>query len=186
MFEKLNIWCIIRDHFLTLRSGENILKEDTKLSKVDLFLFVLFPLILATLLFLFGVRLSNDNVNSMLTIFSIFTALLFNLLLLVFDITQNNYKNDRLSPRDKILKIVLKNIFSNISFLILNSIVLLIFLLLLIFNFEIVPAFETIENFLRGFAYITIYSLSINFILTLIMILKRIHLLLNKQFSNSQ
>ncbi len=169
---KLNPIDIVFDHLSTL------VRIDTK--KLDywaiIILFIL-PLLLSVfLLYRFDV-LSSNIVNILISTFSIFVGLLLNLLLLIYDLTK---KFNAKEPNIKIKRKFLKEIFANISYSILISIIIIFFLLFSFINMIQIPKIS---------AFI-VYFLVANFFLTILMVLKRIHLLLHKEFdkpiSNNQ
>jgi len=185
MFTKISIVSIIKDHVLTLRSGRT-----GKVYFPDIILFFLFPLLFSGALIILEVPLNDGLVNTLITSFSIFSALLFNLLLLVYDIScKKTEENVLIDPFDieEIIKRrrLLQEIYVNVSFAILISIVNILVLMsyfLKTNNCNLVSF--NICSFQRLLAFI-VYYISIQFILTLFMILKRVYLLLGKSFNSS-
>ena len=169
MFSKINPKSIITDHLQTL-----INHRTGKPMKTDYIVFFGIPLIIALIFVcLFKISLDQKAGNILITSLSIFAALLFNLLLLVYDIVRKEEKNPL------IIK-ALKQVFANISFSIFISIVT-VFLLLIDFFFN---------DIINSWCYIIascfdfiIYWFVALFTLTLLMILKRIHNLLSNEFS---
>ena len=168
MLDKINPKNIILDHISTLKNYRT-----QKTSFGDIFTFFILPLIIGVfLLFFIKIEISDGVINILITSLSIFAALLFNLLLLVYEIVNGN------GNKTKIKSKALKEIYSNISFSIFSSILAVILLLLYSIIYTYVNGkqiFIWIINFL-------IYYLTITFLLTLFMILKRIHVLLSKEF----
>ena len=168
MFSKINVSSIISDHFKTLKNNDT-----NKTSFVDIGIFVLLPIVVALIFFCLDISLSESLVNILIAAFSIFVGLLLNLLMLVYDIVNKNY--ERQGVKEKPLrKIYLKQIFSNISFTVFLSIIIIISLL---FTFP--------ENYIIKCvsSLVSVFLMS-QFLLTLLMILKRVHVLLSKEFSN--
>ena len=164
MMDKINFFKIIQDHIHTLKDF------DTKKYKLgDLILFFISPLVVGFLFIKFNFRLDDDIANVLVTSLSIFAALLFNLLLLIYNII---LKPDNSESGANFKNKFLKEIFSNISFCILISIFTI---MLLIISFLDIQKLETILTFL------VYYFISL-FILTLFMVLKRVHILLTKEF----
>lgn len=167
MFSKIDIGRIVRDHLATLRddaTGQRM--------KSDYFLFFGLPLVLASFLLLV-LDLSQDRgaVGILVTSLSIFAALLFNLLLLIYDVVRKHEPGSR-NLRDALLS----QVYSNISFAILVSILSII--LLLAAYFDLNCSFFTLAT---SFAAYYLVSL---FMLTLFMILKRVHILLSNEFED--
>jgi hypothetical protein len=122
--------------------------------------------------------LSKDLVNVLVTALSVFAALLFNLLLLIFDIIRKS-KNE---PDTQDIKLgLLKEIYANISYSIFVSIVSIMVLLVPLLNIDI-PRIASISMHVDKVVSFIIYFLIGNFVLTLLMILKRVHVLLTEEF----
>jgi hypothetical protein len=95
MFSKIDIFSIVVDHFATLKNYKT-----GKIYLPDLLVFFIVPLLLSILLVHFKVQVGKDFANAVLTCFSIFAGLLFNLLLLIFDIAdkQSASRQDGVHP----------------------------------------------------------------------------------------
>jgi hypothetical protein len=167
MISKINTADIVRDHLRTL-----VNEHSGKISVGDYVLFFVLPAIVALLLlWLKGVF--GPNVGGILiTAFSIFAALLFNLLLLVYDIVK---KTDEISLKRRFLK----QIYSNISYAVFISIALIIFLLA--YFVSMTSDRLLVPRYVLAFF---VYTLSGNFVLSMLMILKRIHILLAHEFES--
>ena len=166
MFSKINIKYILIDHIKTLRSHRT-----GKFSIGDIALFLGIPLMLSSFLS-FGshIRLDVNFINALVTSLSVFSALLFNLLLLIYDILR---KDNKESLGAETRRQFLKEIYANISFSILISVVTIVFLLILFFDLKIEWLIDIINAI--------VYFLVINFILTILMVLKRVHILLSQE-----
>lgn len=168
MIEKIDISNIVKDHISTLKNYET-----DKYSLWDFVLFFFVPFLIGGGLVYFHFMLTKGIVNGLVTSLSIFAALLFNLLLLIYDIIQKTENSEGI----KGLKTTfLRQIYTNISFCILVAISTVILLLISFLDIEI----DLFHCILAFFVY---YLVSL-FILTLFMILKRIHILLSKEFEN--
>jgi len=197
-FGKINLIKIIIEHIATLKRFDN-----NKYSKPDVFLFIVLPLIAALILIIFNIKLTTNLITVFITAFSIFAALLFNLLFLIYDlVTKNNSDKDKCckeetgQPRENKLTLkerLLKETYVNISYSITIAIFLLILLITLYviietidpLNLEINPISRSIESIINSAIPVLsfcIYYLLLQFILTLFMILKRIYILLSKMF----
>jgi len=167
MLTKINIGKIITDHFATLKDADS-----KKISRGDFFLFILLPLLFSSVIVMvFCIFLTESLVNILITCLSIFVGLLLNLLVIIFDII-NKLKTE--NSKDQLKKLFLKEIYANISFCILISIVNIGFL---------VVTFSGIY-FVKLSANVLSVAILMLFGLTLLMILKRVHILLSNEFKN--
>jgi hypothetical protein len=174
MLAKINVADIVGDHFATLRNYDN-----EKRSIGDLTLFYFIPLGGAVALAVLKIDLHKDLVNLLVTALSVFAALLFNLLLLVYDVIK---KSGDATDTEKLKRRYLKEIYTNISYSIFVSILSIIFLLASLLNFGAIS--NSCCSFgLKTGLVITVFFLLMNFLLTLFMILKRIHILLSKEIT---
>lgn len=169
MFSKVNIWGIVKNHFKTL--------IDDSTGEYRLWDFVLFigvPIGIASILiFHFQLLLGGNLTNLLATSLSIVTALLFNLLVLIFDISGKN--KARFAEKKRITDF-LKQIYVNISFSIVVSILAVI--TVIVSDLGIWP-----QVVLAGLSFAT-YFLVVLFLLTLLMVLKRIDVLLFEDFKD--
>lgn len=166
MFDKINVWMIIADHFKTLKEFRS-----NKTSAEDVLLFLIIPLLAAlALVLLLDVRLDVNAINALITSLSVFSGLLFNLLLLIYDLLiKENSEEDPSTLR----RMFLGQIYAHISFSILTAVVSISLLLFLFIKVES-PVFVIPITTM-------VISLVINFILTLLMILQRVHILISKE-----
>lgn len=169
MFSKINVTKIVLDHLNTLRDNQT-----QRLYFGDVTIFFLVPVIISLLMIISDNLLKESIVNILITSLSIFAALLFNLLLLIYDIIK---KPEKETPKARQKKKLLEEIFANISYSILISIIGVLLSLLIFFDIRI-QLFLDLVNFL-------VYFLVIQFLLTLFMVLKRVHILLAKEFQSS-
>jgi hypothetical protein len=161
MIVKFSIWRIIVDHIDTFRNAESC-----KYRPLDFITMLLLPVLIGAILTYFNYLLSKEVVNALLTSLSVFAALLFNLLLLVYSIVEKGSDVNR----SKIRTTFLKAIYANISFCILLTVITIALLLAVFIGIE-AARFKLILTFI-------IYSLTAMFLLTLLMILRRVHALL--------
>ena len=85
MFDKISLVNIIKYHISTLRNNKT-----RKISYLDITLFFILPFAISDFIVYAGISLNDALVNALITSLSIFSALLFNLLLLVYDISEKN------------------------------------------------------------------------------------------------
>jgi len=182
MFAKISVAGIVKDHISTLKNNRT-----DKIHYPDIFLFFCLPAILSSLMLYAGVLLTDSLVNGLITSFSIFSALLFNLLLLVYSIAEKNPDSTKITDQLEIKKNaqrreLLREIYINVSFSILISTISVV--ILLTYFLKISNCFFWKVN-LCSFQWLLaaiLYYLSIQFLLTLFMVLKRIYKLLAKAF----
>lgn len=180
MFSKINIYVIVRDHLSTLHGYGS-----TRLSIRDLIVFFALPIGIGwTLVYCLGIRLKGDLVSNLITGLSIFVGLLLNLQVIIFDIisklnesietnTEAETAKDSVREVKRTMKrAFIKEIFSNTSFAILLSIVTLLPLVTLLF--------EECKGWSAVLSAVS-FSLILMFLMNLLMILKRMHLLLGHE-----
>jgi hypothetical protein len=171
MLSKINICCIISDHFRTLRNFQT-----KKISISDLLLFIGVPIVASGALIYSKIYISENAVTTLLACFSILTGLLFSVLVLTLDLVRkeeatNGKEHPAEAANRKIRSELLHDTFSNISFSVLLAIMLALISVLGIFD----------VHWLRMAVSAVIYFGSANFVLTMLMVLKRIHVLLGKE-----
>ncbi|WP_286271952.1 hypothetical protein [Thalassotalea hakodatensis] len=181
MSSKINVIEIITGHFNTLKSS-----SDSKLNYTDLFTFILLPVIVACLTVFFGFK-QSDQMSSLLVNFgAIFTALLLSVLVLVYD--QGNKLTEKLESNNNqpILKAkqsLLDELYYNICYSIVVS-VILVFLCLIekalrgcVLDFTIQNIHFNLQPDVWFFSPLIVFF-TINLMLTILMIVKRMHTLL--------
>lgn len=162
MIPLINIDDIIRKHFETLREDANLFYR--------LLYFVFIPLFVAGLFIYLNKCLNENSANSLITAFSIFTGLLLNIILIIFAIVNNaNMSNSKFSS----LKLkLLGHLYANsIYALLLSTILLIILIIMVIFgdwNWML---------WVKTLSFIIYFGIS-HFVITLLMIFKRLYVLL--------
>ncbi len=157
---KISLSDIIKEHFNTFK------KSDGRFLVVDLVIFLVIPIILTILIFMFVLKEIPENfVNSLLTTFSILTPLLFGLLPMTFSLIEN----DHVSSNGYKLVNEFK---ANVLFTILLSLILIGILLV---------GFLT-TNW-KFYCDIIICWISIEILLHLFLILNRFNILINEYIS---
>lgn len=157
---------ILSDHLASLRR-----RNSDSFGLPDIATFIIVPALLGVILSVF-VKMNDNALQGMVTAASIFAGLLFNLLLLCFDLLSKAQveKSDGEPESKKRLdqkRTLLQNLYANISFLILLAIAVIMLCVTGMF-FRSVPALISLF----------IWVLSLNFMFTLLMVLKRVHSLL--------
>ncbi|WP_419963896.1 hypothetical protein [Pantoea vagans] len=187
MSGKINIACIIEAHFKSLKGV-----QDNKISKMDVLTFIIFPVGVALLCAYFSFNLNKDLDSLLVNFGAIFTALLLSVIVLIYD--QENrilekiasHPNHIGAPTYAKLKL-LKELYHNISYAILCSLMLVV----TTFIHSILPQNPSFTSIgIPGIAatlklswattLVTplIVVVTINIILTIIMIVKRLYLIL--------
>lgn len=159
MFDKVNVALIVRDHFETLRYYRHG-NTPGRRNWFDLLLFFGLPTALAVILTWFYGEVQGDLATMSATMLAVFAALLFNVLVFVYD--RKRKDQDALRGR------YLNEITSNVSFAILVALCGIITLMILKFVKTCVEAELT-------FSGVTYFLLAL-FILTLIMLLRRLYI----------
>ncbi|MEG9531624.1 hypothetical protein [Mannheimia indoligenes] len=177
MSKKINVWIIIKDHLNTLRDHEN-----DKISKLDILTFLVFPFSIVVGLVFYRYAINAELVSLIVNFASIVTSLLISVLVLIYD---QYSKVDVCNDMQKLKKIVLEQLFSNVSFTILMGIITVILCLLLnSFPIDENGLYQTININIKEYTTtlsIIIFTPTILFfllemILTLFMALKRLHI----------
>ena len=158
-FNKININQILKSHFATLQNDNS-----NKAEFDDYLTFLIVPIIVATGLLYFDIHLKDSAVNIVITTLSILVGLLFNVIVLIFDIIKRD-------ASQKLKNTVLKQLLANISFTILLSIVTILFTLATYFDIE----------YIKEIATWIVYFLLTVFIFTVLMVLKRMYLLFRNE-----
>lgn len=172
---KINVLPIFKDHFYTLR---NYGKE--KVSKLDSFLFFFFPLLISAVLYYFNIHLTNSFANILITVFSIFAGLLFNLQILMFDAI------GKVSSAEMLPEIFASQQSLNVRISLLETISLNVsFEILLCLSGVLILAASTLFKNMVAQAIFSVISfyIIIVFSVTLAMVLKRVHALLKNEIA---
>lgn len=160
---KIDITLILKDHIKTIVNANT-----NKLSVEDILIFIGVPILFAVLCANLKVILTNDLIDIIVSSLSIFVGLLFNIIVVLFDIVK--------TEKVRIAKIVLvREVVSNISFAIVLSITT-------IFS-SLSTLLELGEWFKKTMNFIT-FSFICLFLLTLLMILKRMYYLFVEEMQN--
>lgn len=170
---KINIWIIISDHLRTLRSARN-----GGVSYSDIGVFFGIPLFFAVMAYGGRLRFPNDFSSLSITFFGIFIALLLNMQVAVYGIHQRGQSRanfnelTEIGEKDYRLKrTLMAELNASISYLTLvSTIALIVSFCYFIWQLE--------QDF---FVPISIF-LYAHFALTLLMVLKRSHVLFKKEF----
>lgn len=167
MLERINIFDIIREHLKTLRS---LNQKYEGIYLPDLILFYILPIVLSYFIINSDIKI-KDTLSNIISVVAILGGFLFNLLAILYskiEILINDAKGDSLK------KIFVREIHTNISYSILISVLLTTFLIIYSFKF---PDSILILDKIIG---VITFALLVHFLLTLLMVLKRVYILLKK------
>lgn len=180
MSSKINVWSIISGHIMTLK--------DSCSGKVSLFDYVTFygvPIVISILFAVFEIRVTEEA-NSLLVNFgAIFTALLLSVLVLVYDQGEKlSYLNDESKSHNiELKKNLLEQLYFNICYAIVAAVVLVF--LCLVYTFLPDEAFSISFAKISFNCDLRLYMASplilivvLNLLLTILMVVKRMHTLL--------
>ncbi|OLY94480.1 hypothetical protein SAMN05444008_10195 [Cnuella takakiae] len=197
VLDRIDVTSIYKNHLTTFYHYEKQQfygKKEMPIS--DKLLFGILPLVIAVLLSWGGLRFNKDYVDIILTCLSIFIGLLFGLLTMVYSQVQENQKinGSNINPED-IKRVKAKidltiHLFINIAFSIVLSIFALILVLLTQFRPErLIDFFKEKSYFLdlkSTYLYVSngvSFFLLIEFVLVLLMIIRRFMVLFLNQMS---
>lgn len=208
IFERINVFPIFSSHFATFYDYGEL--KWTGLNRVpwqDKFTFIFFPLLLSLIFVFLNIKINEVYVSLIITAFSIFIGLLFNFLILVYGIAINekqklkNFKNggelkntneiEVSKVRNEIeIKFKLsKELFVNIAYSISLSLLSIIFVFLTQFKptiiIDLMKQYNLYNSFKTPYLLILNFSsifLIFEFLLVLLMILKRFFIIFNKEF----
>ncbi|WP_378106094.1 hypothetical protein [Chryseobacterium sp. sg2396] len=175
MFSRININKIIKAHYKSLSSLNG---EGT--SFLDLVLFIFIPLIVSIYLGINNISIKSQ-ISNLVTALSILAGFLFNLLAIIHN-SLGKIKNEirARSLNEDALKLRFANeIHANISYNILIAIITVVSLVLYGLNVEFID--PNINKILLLFLNSICIFLIIHFLFTLLMILNRIYVLLDKE-----
>jgi len=197
IFDRIDMSAIFSQHLTTFYHYEKKkFHHKTEIPFSDKLLFLFLPLFFAAFLCLMGLAFDKDYVNITLTCLSIFIGLLFGLLTMVFSMVQENQKIklENIEPEETkrtTARIDLtQHLFINIGFSISLSLLALIFVLLTQFYpvklVDLIHSWKYFDYLKDSYRYITngtSFFLIIEFLLTLMMIMRRFTILFLTQVS---
>jgi hypothetical protein len=168
---KIDVTRIVIAQIRTMRDNST-----HRYSVPDLLLFYGLPMLLAVIAAYYGWKFNADVLNALLTAFSIFAALLLNLLIFVYTFSSQTEHPAALA---KNRGTVIKELHDHIAYSILVSIVLVVVTMIAVAQLKMhegPPAVAFTGRVVTG----VVIFLTLNFVLTLLMILKRIYIMLNQ------
>jgi hypothetical protein len=176
----VNVFDIVREHYRTLYD----LRHEDRTSKGDVVLFYLIPLVISSALVALRIPVASASVSLLLTCLSIFIGLLFNLLVLAHAMRRREGE----PSREYLERRLLREINVNLEYSIFVALVALCVLLvsaLIPHRIEIGIGYKALGEMATWVALLT-YFLTCNFVLTLFMILNRMHTLLMRDYDGDE
>ncbi|HBU99185.1 MAG TPA: hypothetical protein DEF21_14960 [Thalassospira lucentensis] len=164
---------IVGDHWATLKN------VDGEASYIDFAILYVLPAVIASVAFLDVWPKDNSIYGVSISVFAIFSALLLNVQIAIFGIFQRKWRStgdkvkDEKAKRKYISrKILLSQLNTNISYLIIISCLSVTVFLV----FYVYPINSFSERYISVYVYV-------HFLLTLMMVIKRTHVLFQNEYS---
>ncbi|WP_373960341.1 hypothetical protein [Vibrio gigantis] len=188
MSNKINVIGILKGHINTLKNAGS-----DRLSLSDSITFFVFPIGIASLSYFFGFSLTSDLTSLLVNFGAIFTALLLSVLVLVYDqgskledkAAQCKQAGEAVPAMIDTKKTLLDQLYYNICYAIVFSVLLVVSCVLeSIARGKIIPVkssmldFTGCIDFSSWFLMPLVVFVAIHLILTILMIIKRMHILL--------
>ncbi|WP_042723140.1 hypothetical protein [Flavobacterium sp. B17] len=175
MFNRINIYKIIKAHYKSLKN-----LNGNGITFSDIVLFIAIPLFTSTYIGYENISIKSQ-ISNLVTALSILAGFLFNLLAIIHNSLGKIKEENRTQiSQDNSLKLKFANeIHANISYNILIAIINVVLLVLYGLNIEF-PNKEVNNFFLISLNSICVFFM-IHFLFTLLMILNRIYILLDKE-----
>ena len=170
---KIDVRQIIADHFRTLKNHRT-----GRVAGSDMVAFFVIPVAVGTATFIFRIPIDREVYNVTITFFGIFIALLLNVQVAIFSIFQRKWSlpqdkrlADKFMARSDERRALLGELNANISYLTLFCCVALV-------EFFCFFMFRNCTPAAVGFAAAT----CLHFFTTLLMVIKRTHVLFSKEY----
>lgn len=160
MTSKIDVRAIINDHLSTFKD-----EATGKYSVTDFAVMVGFPIAISTAAAIACFHIPDNHVGTLISAFAIFGGLLFNVLVLIYSFSAGD-------PEDTVREKLVHQSFSNISFAVMASLFAVMLLVVLLF----------VSGVAQSVVEALIFFTGINFLLTMLMVLKRMHVLLRGKF----
>lgn len=167
MNTKFSFYSIIMDHISTLYNYNT-----KKMDWLSIFIDLILPFIISILFIYYKIIIITREFTVILTAFSVFAALLLNLMILIYSI-MNKERDKEEKTQDNQKLGLLKETYENIQFTVLSSVIIILLILIMLF----IPFNIYLELTLSFIVYYFIFT----FIFTLFMILKRTHAIMSNE-----
>lgn len=163
MTTKIDVTSIVKEHVDSLRDAAT-----NRISYIDIVVMFGIPAIAGIVAYFLCFSLKDNHIGTLVGAFSIFAGFLFNVIVLIYGFDPPSKDSEEWEDQ----RILLSQTFANISFSVLVSIMIVVVLLFCLF----------LSGWLQGIASGLFVVLSVNFGLSLLMVLKRIYVLLGLKF----
>jgi hypothetical protein len=157
MTSKINVSLIVVDHFSTFKD-----ESTGKYSVYDFFVVFFLPAMVSVCLGFVGFNIKDEYIGTLISAFAIFSGLLFNVLVLIYSVRDDRAEVDCVRER------LVNQTFANVSFSVMTCLLAVVLLSILLF----------VQGLSQVVLEVLIYFIGINFMLTMLMILKRMHVLM--------
>lgn len=171
-FSKVDISGIFINHLGTLKNYGS-----SSYSAADILVFFILPGIFSIAIVYGGLRLNQNLISILINVFAIFASFLFGLLILIYDVVSKTVKDSNTLAENRLALNRLEAIAFNVSFEVLLSILTVLLLLISV-------AFD--KGVLSIISSLVVIYLVAVFTLTLFMILKRVHKLLDEEIQHQR
>jgi len=169
VFALIDIREIVKKHYETLM-------EDTKLRFIVLN-FLIIPSLISSYFIWTNNLLTRNAVNTLITAFAIFTGLLLNVIFILFDIVDKSWRKTVQVSENRTK--LLKHLYANSLYSLFISAVILVLLI----GATISELWDGNSSILV-ITSVIVYFLVFHFLITLLMILKRLFVLLFRHFED--
>ncbi|MEJ0012345.1 MAG: hypothetical protein WDM94_06880 [Bauldia sp.] len=167
MSSKINLLVVVRDHLATLKD-----EATGKTSVADVVTMFVLPAICSAIAGVLGYKIDEAAVEIVVGVFAIFAGLLLNVLVLIYGLSDAPTDDEKAKEKKQTKDTLLRQSFANISYEILVSLLVVVVLWVTLLSGEVG---------VRVASCLFIF-LAVHFFLTLLMVLKRMHVLLADRF----
>lgn len=163
MLQKINIIIVLLDHIDTFRIRTRDGRD--RFSYTDIITFFSVPAGVSLAYYLVGAKIDNSSIGIIVSIFSLLTGLLLNLLVLVHGVAKALNLKEEVGRRVSESRVLMKELTSNIGFGIMVSILIVVIFLSMVLG---VPDWKST---LSAFG---VFLMSM-FVVNILMIIRRVH-----------
>lgn len=174
--DKINPFAIVVEHLGTLRDASD---DRPRISLFDGVLHIGLPVVAGVVTFFFNARFTSDGVSLLITALSVFVGLLFNLLVLATSLRIADFAN----ARHRAARRLNKEILVNIEFAICVAFLAIVILLPLTVTCAECTSVGISRLGYSSVATALVAAFVSAFILTLLMVLKRMHASVHEHFA---
>ncbi len=192
---RINVGSIFKRHLQTFYDyGHYQWQGEKRVSVGDKALFLGVPFMISVVLSLLDNKIILEFTELIVTSLSIFIGLLFSLLTLIFDLAKKEKERISMPETDGIEKasfILIKELFVNIAYSILLSILVILFIFVANFRPTLISEWLHKQTHFQAIRHLYLVSISVvvmflllQFLFTLLMVLNRFFIIFNKQIES--